>query len=418
MTTTNDNPTTTTADTHADERGRGLAAARRRIEPVLRSIADSAAEREEDRVIDVDAVRRLADAGFTSLRVPVSHGGDGLTFAEAAELIVDLAAADSNLAQALRAHLIFQENVVGHTDPDFRDRWLRRLGAGAVVGNAITEVNNALGEGTTRLVRGDDGVWRLNGTKYYSTGSLYADWIVVAAVDADGAEIAATVPADAPGVTRLDDWDGFGQRLTASGTTVFEDTPVAPEEVYVEGIDDGTRLATGQASWQFVHLATLTGIARGILRDASEYVAARRRSFSHATAELPRDDAQVLQVVGELSTAEFAARAALDSVITALARALERESTGTPLPQEDVDAVYLVVYRAQQVIAKVVLDAATHLFEVGGASATSVSRRLDRHWRNARVLASHNPLIYRARIIGEWEVNGTPPSRSYRIGSA
>jgi alkylation response protein AidB-like acyl-CoA dehydrogenase len=408
---------TTPAGTPGQATGR-LAEVRERLAPVFRSIAESAAAREAGRIIDRDAVRRLAEAGFTSLRVPVEYGGAGLSFAESASLIVELAAADSNLTQALRAHLINQENVLGHPDPVFRERWLRRLGGGAVVGNAVTEVNNAVGEGTTRLVPDEEGTWRLNGTKYYSTGSLYADWIIVSAVDARGEEIAATVAADAPGVTRRDDWDGFGQQLTASGTTVFKDTPVEAVEVYAEGLDDGTRVATGQASWQFLHLATLTGIAEAIVRDAGDYVRGRRRSFSHGVAELPRDDAQVLQVVGELSSAAFASRAALDSVVAALGAILEREAAGEALPEEDVNALYVRVYQAQQVIAKTVLAAATQLFEVGGASATSLSKRLDRHWRNARVLASHNPLIYRARIIGDWEVNRTPPSRSYRIGSA
>ena len=39
--------------------------------------------------------------------------------------------------------------------------------------------------------------------------------------------------------------------------------------------------------------------------------------------------------------------------------------------------------------------------------------RLDRHWRNARTLASHNPVIYRDRIVGDYVLNGTSPSASY-----
>lgn len=60
--------------------------------------------------------------------------------------------------------------------------------------------------------------------------------------------------------------------------------------------------------------------------------------------------------------------------------------------------------------------AATRLFEVGGASATLRTRGLDRHGRNARVLVSHNPLIYRARLLGDRAVNGTPLGRHYRLG--
>ena len=43
---------------------------------------------------------------------------------------------------------------------------------------------------------------------------------------------------------------------------------------------------------------------------------------------------------------------------------------------------------------------------------------LDRHWRNARTLASHNPRIYKHRIIGDFAVNGTPPPYQWRIGAS
>ena len=81
-----------------------------------------------------------------------------------------------------------------------------------------------------------------------------------------------------------------------------------------------------------------------------------------------------------------------------------------------LDRVEFDVARAQAAVIPAVLDATTQLFEVGGASITSEALRLDRHWRNARVLASHNPLIYRARLLGDRAVNGTPLGRHYRLG--
>lgn len=59
-------------------------------------------------------------------------------------------------------------------------------------------------------------------------------------------------------------------------------------------------------------------------------------------------------------------------------------------------------------IEDVALRAATRLFEVGGASATRESAHLDRHWRNLRTLFSHNPTVYKARVIGDLVVNETP----------
>ena len=65
-----------------------------------------------------------------------------------------------------------------------------------------------------------------------------------------------------------------------------------------------------------------------------------------------------------------------------------------------------------------VLNAATRLFDVGGASAVQEDRRLDRHWRNARTLASHNPVIFKARVVGDHALNGTTPGFYWSVGTA
>ena len=61
--------------------------------------------------------------------------------------------------------------------------------------------------------------------------------------------------------------------------------------------------------------------------------------------------------------------------------------------------------------------AATILFDTLGASGTSRTRDLDRHWRNSRTVASHNPVIYKQRIVGDWSVNGTEPPFVWDIGT-
>ncbi len=76
----------------------------------------------------------------------------------------------------------------------------------------------------TRIHRQGDG-WGLTGRKYYTTGSLYADWIDVVGTGEAGEETSVVVAAKGPGVTIADDWDGFGQRLTASGTATFTEAP-------------------------------------------------------------------------------------------------------------------------------------------------------------------------------------------------
>lgn len=391
------------------------------LTPVFDDILASAPARDAAGGIDPAPVEQLRQAGFTRLRIPTEYGGYGLSLPQAYEFFVALAAADSNLAQALRAHWGFVEDVLSRTDDQetFKHRWLTRLGAGVIVGNAITERGNVHGENSTRLSRRND-QWVLNGTKFYSTGAGYANWITVAATDEDDQQVSLTVPADAPGVEIVDDWDGFGQKLTASGTTYFRNVVVDDAEIFPPGygLDSGDRTVYGQATWQTVHLATLVGIAKAVLRDGTEYVRSRTRTFSHGAADSVRHDPQVLQLLGEISAKVAGIATIFQAIPPVLAEHFAVDAAGEQLPEAQVDALYAQVYQAQQVIAAVTLEVATTIFEVGGASATSQSRAFDRHWRNARVLASHNPLIYRARILGDYVVNDVPPERNYTVGQS
>lgn len=391
------------------------------LQPVFDDIAATAPARDAAGGIDKTPIEHLRDGGFTRLRIPARYGGYGLTLPQAYEFFVALAAADSNLAQALRAHWGFIEDVLSRTDDQaqFTHRWLTRLGSGDIIGNAITERGNAHGQNTTRLSR-ETGQWVLNGTKFYSTGTGYADWIMVAATGDDDEPASLTVSVDAPGVKIVDDWEGFGQRLTASGTTVFDNVVVDDAEVFPagHGLDSGERTAFGQATWQSVHLATLVGIAKAALRDGVQYVQSRTRTFSHGAAETVQNDPQVLQLLGELSSQVAGLETIFRAIPLVLAEHFAADARGEQLPESDTDALYAQVYQAQQVIAPVTLDVVTKIFEVGGASAVSQTRALDRHWRNARVLASHNPLIYRARILGDHLVNGVSPERKYTVGQA
>lgn len=390
-------------------------AAGERLSPVFEEIAAGAVHRETDHVIDHDAVTALRDAGYTRLRVPVEYGGDGLSLAEFYPFVVALGAADPNLVQALRAHLLWVEQVLLRPAGDpLRDRWLTRIAAGAIVGNAVTETDNAAGQVTTRVTR-DGERWRLDGTKFYSTGSLYADWINVHAEGPEGTSVWVRVRADAPGITMTDDWDGFGQQLTASGTTVFRDVTVDPDELLFQQYS--SEASHAQALAQSVHLANLTGIAEAIVRDTVEYVRHRRRTYSHANTALPADDPQVQQIIGELSAVAYAARATFGTFVDQLEHVQALVAAGAAT-EDDFTAIDIAAYQAQLAIAPQVLRAATQLFEVGGASQTSRSRGLDRHWRNARVLAQHNPLIYRARLTGAHLLNGGHRAVQYTVGTA
>ncbi|MEH2107648.1 acyl-CoA dehydrogenase family protein [Nostoc sp.] len=376
-------------------------------------IALGASERDRDRILPYDVIDLIRQSRLGALRIPVAEGGAGSTAREFFEVVIRLGDADPNVAHIIRNHFSITERLL-RAEPSKRNRrWLKAVADGAIIGLALTEleVKRAGGGGVvnTKLTPDGDG-YRLNGTKYYSTGSLYADLISVRALTPD--ETAATVilPTNREGLDLVDDWDGFGQRLTGTGTTTFTNVRVEADEVILETDTDQDKLPYNIVP-QLVLTAINAGIIRSVLRDATTLIHKRPRTFYHAVAEQAADDPLLQQTVGQLSANAFAAEA----VVLAAADGLDRLAVAKTQSEEAELAVALATSlsaaKAKLIVDDLVLKSATLLFEVGGASTTKKSSNLDRHWRNARTLASHNPGHFKARAIGDYEINGTllPP---------
>jgi alkylation response protein AidB-like acyl-CoA dehydrogenase len=378
--------------------------------PIFRRIQEGAVQRERDRVLPFEQIRCLKDAGFGAVRAPKEYGGRGATLPELFALLAELAEADSNLTQALRVHFAYVEDVLNSQDQARWERWFGRFADGALVGGAWTEIGEAKMASFSTRVSAKNGRLMLTGAKYYTTGSLFADWIDVGAVNDADETISAVVDAKAPGVEIVDDWDGFGQKLTASGAATFTDVPVEPEHV----VSAEDRFGYSAAFVQQVHHATLVGIARAASGDAARAVAERRRNYSHAAASRSSADPQVLQVVGRVHSLTYAAGAVMLKAAEALERSFEHRAQADL--RETANIAAEIEIQAQTTISSLVLEATSSLFDALGASATSVSKSLDRYWRNARTITSHNPRIYKDRIVGDFVVNGTPPPFQWRIG--
>jgi alkylation response protein AidB-like acyl-CoA dehydrogenase len=119
-------------------------------------------------------------------------------------------------------------------------------------------------------------------------------------------------------------------------------------------------------------------------------------------------------VVGRLASLAYSTQ----SISASLARAIDDVSVarqeGRTSEQTYIN-LDIQTFQAQQIAIEQTLQAATLLFEVGGASATSEARRFDRYWRNARVLASHNPAIIREAAIGDFYLNGKAHSERFGV---
>lgn len=382
-----------------------------RLDGIVEDLRHEDAAAERDRVLQYDAVERLRQAGILSLRVPTRYGGPGASVREVLGAVIRIGSGSSNVAQALRAHFGFSERLLSNraTEAERRE-WFPKIAAGLVVGNAITDARGKTpGSADTRVLADEHGVLRLDGHKFYSTGTLYADVIAVSAVDAQGRDLQAIIPADREGVELFDDWDGFGQRTTASGGTRFTNVAVQPVEVTT--VSDGAHLGHSTTFLQLYLAAVAAGIAAAVRTDAVEYVRHRARPAAHSLADTAAADPFVLQAVGEIAASAAAAQALVLSAADHLDALVESDRISDP---DALAAVSVTVAEAQLIAERLTLSAAQRLFDTGGASATARALNLDRHWRNARTLATHSPLDYKAYAAGDFAVNGTtPPANGY-----
>lgn len=380
---------------------------------LLSSIGSGSRDRDLNDENPFDQVAALKRAGFGTLRLPVELGGAGLTVPQLFSAVVDVAQADPIVAHIFRAHFWFVEERLRSQSR----RWLDLVSEGKIFGNAFSEKGTqAVGSlvFNTRLLPNPAGGFRLDGEKFYSTGTLFSDYLTTTATTDHDSVAVVVVPADRPGVKIIDDWDGFGQRRTGTGTTTFTGVRVSEDEVLSDSPYDAEPVPTVQyASLQlFIH-AVVAGILANVVDDGVDLLRSRERSFSHALAERPADDPLLQRQLGELASVAYIARTAVLDAAEAIGAATESEVDGVP------DAALAAAAQLKVAKVKVHLDdiapiAATRLLELGGASASSRQRNLDRHWRNIRTITLHNPVGLKARVIGQNLLHGTPiPANAY-----
>ncbi len=397
--------------------GGDYAAVAAKYRPIFAEIAQGALAREQQRILPFEQIEQLKQAGFGAVRVPVRYGGAGLSLPQLFDLLTELAAADSNIVQALRGHFAFVEDRLVAHKTQSQKLWFERFVAGELVGNAWTEVGSVqIGDVITRVTQNATGQRVVSGEKYYSTGSIFADWVDLFAFDEVSQQnVIAVINRHASGVDIQDDWDGFGQKTTGSGTLRVNAVEVPISHI----LPFDQRFKYQTAFYQVVHLATLSGIAQAAVANFSEEVRHRIRIFSHGNADLVRRDPQVLQVIGQASAQAYASTAITQRAAAALQNAYL--SHFAEQPEQDVQAniaAELESAQGQVVISHLVLELTSNLFNALSASASSTAKQLDRYWRNARTVSSHNPIIYKEKAIGDWEVNQAALPFVWQIGAS
>ncbi|MBE4737521.1 MULTISPECIES: SfnB family sulfur acquisition oxidoreductase [Streptomyces] len=364
-----------------------------------------ASERDAERRLPRAELDRLSASGLLAVTVPAAHGGADVSHETLAEIFRLLASADASLAQIPQSHFAYVNVLRRRGTPGQREFFFGELLAGRRFGNAQSEAGTRhVQDIRTRLEPLPDGSHVLDGIKHYATGALFADWIPVLARAGNDALHVAYVPRDAPGVTVIDDWDGLGQRTTASGTVRLEGVRVPGDRVLPHHLTfEGPQLHGAAA--QLLHAAIDAGIAGGALAEAAEFVRTKSRPWFESGVETAAEDPLLIQRFGELALQVRAS----DALLREAARVVDTASGA--LTDDSAAEASIAVAAAKVQAANAALEVASALFEVSGTRSALHSLNLHRHWRDARTHTLHDPTRWKLQHIGRYTLNGTRPPR-------
>ncbi|WP_312387827.1 SfnB family sulfur acquisition oxidoreductase [Pseudomonas sp.] len=374
---------------------------------LARQLRRDSALRDRERRLPHAELELFSRSGLWAISVPKAFGGAGVSYVTLAKIIARIAQADGSLGQIPQNHFYALEVLRVNGTPEQQQRLYAEVLAGRRFGNALAELGTKTAhDRTTRLSREGDG-YRINGRKFYSTGALYAQRIPTSVIDDDGIQRLAFVPADAPGLQVIDDWSGFGQRTTGSGSVVFDNVWVAAADVVAFQSAFERPTPVGPLA-QILHAAIDTGIARAAFEDALHFVRTRSRPWVDSGHDKAVDDPLTLKSFGQLSIRLHASEALLERA----GEFLDQAAAATPeTAAERVAAASIAVAEARAISTEIALAAGTTLFELAGSQATLAEHNLDRHWRNARVHTLHDPVRWKFHAIGNYYLNDINPPR-------
>ncbi|HEY8588023.1 MAG TPA: acyl-CoA dehydrogenase family protein, partial [Naasia sp.] len=363
-------------------------------------------ERNENPEAEVQLFR---EAGLLPLLVPAELGGAGLDWPAVLRVVRPIVRVDGGLGHLLAYHHLNSWRTILNDDTAaVHALWADSARDGWFWGGA----GNPRDEGLV-LTRDGDG-FRVSGRKFFATGASVADRITASGtVAGTGEKLAIVIDGKAAGVTHPLDWDNMGQRLSASGSVIFEDVLVPRSHVL------GASDQEGDGYRPFASLSILffqlllshlhVGIAEGALQTAAEYARTGTKPWPTSGVDSALQDPYILGTLGELVAATRASDALVERATARAAAAVER---GWELTDEERGELAIEIGAAKVDSTRTVLDVTSRAFELTGARATTTKHGFDRFWQNARTITLHDPVVYKSKELGEHALTGVYPTPS------
>lgn len=366
---------------------------------------ERAIQRDAERLLPFEEIEAFSQSGLWAITVPKQYGGAEVSSLTMAKIIALFSGVDGSIGQIPQNHFYALEVLRNNGTETQKQKFYAEVLAGARYGNALAEfkTKTAAQKHTQIAQAQNQHGFVVNGEKFYCTGSLFAHRIPTLVRDAEDREYLAFISADAQGVQRINDWTGFGQKTTGSGTVKFNQVFVEAEDVVRFDSSFSEPTLVGPFA-QIMHAAIETGIARAAFEETIQRVK-KARAWVDAKVESADQDPLTIYEIGRIA-ADVRASEVL------LKQAAHSIDIAKPHPTaENIAKASIDVAKVRAHSTETALKASSKLIELAGSRGSQRTDGLDRHWRNARVHTLHDASRWKYYFIGNYVLNNILPPR-------
>ena len=362
-----------------------------------------AIQRDAERILPFEEIEAYSQSGLWAITVPKQYGGAEVSSYTVAQIIALMSGVDGSIGQIPQNHFYGLEILRNTGSEAQKQKLYAEVLQGARFGNALAEFKTKNATQRQTSIRANAQGYVLNGEKFYCTGSLFAHRIPTLVVDEEQNQYLVFVPRESDGLELIDDWTGFGQRTTGSGTVKFTNVQVLAEDVVP--FDPAYRKPTISGPYaQLIHASIETGIARAAFEESLIRVR-QARPWIDADVESATQDPLTLFELGRVA----ADVKATELLLKQAARSVD-QAKATP-NAESVAKASIDVAKVRAHSTETALKASSKLIELAGSRGSQRDDGLDRYWRNARVHTLHDAARWKYYFIGQYVLNGLLPPR-------
>ena len=363
----------------------------------------NAVQRDAQRILPFQEIEAYSQSGLWAITVPKQYGGAEVSSLTVAKIIALMSGVDGSIGQIPQNHFYALEVLRNTGTEQQKQKLYAEVLKGARFGNALAEFKTKNATQKQTAITPTEHGFVVNGEKFYCTGSLFAHRIPTLVKDHENREFLAFIARESEGLELIDDWSGFGQRTTGSGTVKFNNVQVAAEDIIPFDTAFSQATLVGPFA-QIMHAAIETGIARAAFEETLHRVRQARpwidSGVDQATAD-PLILFELGRIVADVRASEVLLKQAARSIDAA-----KPQPTAANIAKASLDVAKIRAHSTE-----IALKASSKLIELAGSRGSQREDGLDRFWRNARVHTLHDASRWKYYFIANHLLNGVLPPR-------